>query len=173
MYNILCSEYDRVLELLSQEELTHQEIAVKLKLSMSKTYFLLRKLIDEQKITVIAPKRLPKTRGRIPYLYTIQNQQIHLDAETFAKEQTRIDREIISSEIENIKDELASKMSDRSKLSGNSHMIVQTCHYPPLWVVWLDELVARGYYPNRSEAMRVALHDLLRDMGYFDQREVK
>lgn len=38
-----------------------------------------------------------------------------------------------------------------------------TLHLPPLFVKQLDRLVRDGVYPNRSEAIRVAIRDLLKE----------
>ena len=37
-----------------------------------------------------------------------------------------------------------------------------TCHLPEMYVNGLEELVQREIYPNRSEAIRVAIRDLLK-----------
>jgi len=42
-----------------------------------------------------------------------------------------------------------------------------TLHVPEKFIEALDELVARGWFPNRSEAIRVAIRDFLRDMKRF------
>ena len=42
-----------------------------------------------------------------------------------------------------------------------------TLHIPQKFIEALDELVARGWYPNRSEAIRVAIRDFLREMKKF------
>jgi len=36
-------------------------------------------------------------------------------------------------------------------------------HLPDFYIKRLDELVARGHYPNRAEAIRMAVRDLLID----------
>jgi len=41
-------------------------------------------------------------------------------------------------------------------------MRIVTVHLPEPYVASLDELVQMGLYPNRSEAIRVAVRDLLR-----------
>ncbi|MFW9777343.1 MAG: ribbon-helix-helix domain-containing protein [Candidatus Heimdallarchaeota archaeon] len=38
-----------------------------------------------------------------------------------------------------------------------------TVHLPPEAVQGLDELVRSGRYPNRSEAIRFAIRDMLKD----------
>jgi len=40
--------------------------------------------------------------------------------------------------------------------------ILLTCYFPPRYVRELDRLVGEGYYPSRSEAIRLAVRDLLR-----------
>lgn len=42
-----------------------------------------------------------------------------------------------------------------------------TLHIPQRFIEALDELVAKGWYPNRSEAIRVAIRDFLREMKKF------
>jgi len=37
-----------------------------------------------------------------------------------------------------------------------------TCHIPEQYVKGIEELVDANYYPNRSEAIRVAIRDLLK-----------
>lgn len=39
-----------------------------------------------------------------------------------------------------------------------------TLHVPQRFIEALDELVAKGWYPNRSEAIRVAIRDFLKEM---------
>lgn len=36
-----------------------------------------------------------------------------------------------------------------------------TLHLPSEHIRWLDSLVRKGHYPNRSEAIRFAVRDLL------------
>jgi len=48
-----------------------------------------------------------------------------------------------------------------------SNMKLITLHIPQKFIEALDELVARGWYPNRSEAIRVAIRDFLREMKKF------
>ena len=48
-----------------------------------------------------------------------------------------------------------------------SNMKLITLHVPQKFIEALDELVARGWYPNRSEAIRVAIRDFLREMKKF------
>jgi len=37
-----------------------------------------------------------------------------------------------------------------------------TLYLPKEYILWIDVLVGQGRYPNRSEAIRVAIRDLLR-----------
>ena len=48
-----------------------------------------------------------------------------------------------------------------------SNMKLITLHIPQKFIEALDELVAKGWYPNRSEAIRVAIRDFLREMRKF------
>ncbi|RLF22647.1 MAG: CopG family transcriptional regulator [Thermoprotei archaeon] len=43
-----------------------------------------------------------------------------------------------------------------------SHLKLISVHLPESYVIGLDELVDRGLYPSRSEAIRIAVRDLLR-----------
>lgn len=45
-----------------------------------------------------------------------------------------------------------------------------TLHLPPRFVRELDELVREGRYPNRSEAIRVAVRDLLREEVWINKK---
>lgn len=45
-----------------------------------------------------------------------------------------------------------------------------TLHLPPRFVKELDELVREGRYPNRSEAIRVAVRDLLREEVWMSKK---
>ena len=38
-----------------------------------------------------------------------------------------------------------------------------TLHIPEIYLQDLEELVAKKYYPNRAEAIRIAVRDLLSD----------
>jgi Arc/MetJ-type ribon-helix-helix transcriptional regulator len=38
-----------------------------------------------------------------------------------------------------------------------------TCHIPEQYIKGIEELVDSNYYPNRSEAIRVAIRDLLKN----------
>ena len=38
-----------------------------------------------------------------------------------------------------------------------------TVHMPKIYIKDLDELVGDNYYPNRAEAIRVAVRDMLAD----------
>ena len=48
-----------------------------------------------------------------------------------------------------------------------SNMKLITLHIPQKFLEVLDELVAKGWFPNRSEAIRVAIRDFLREMKKF------
>lgn len=37
-----------------------------------------------------------------------------------------------------------------------------TCHIPEAYISGIEELVGKNFYPNRSEAIRVAIRDLLK-----------
>ena len=37
-----------------------------------------------------------------------------------------------------------------------------TCHFPEAYLEGIEELVSMNMYPNRSEAIRVAVRDLLK-----------
>ena len=42
-----------------------------------------------------------------------------------------------------------------------SYLKLMTVHLPEFYIKGLEELVRRGRYPNKSEAIRVAVRDLL------------
>ncbi len=44
---------------------------------------------------------------------------------------------------------------------GKEKMVLISFHIPKSYVEMLDELVRRGIYPSRSEAIRVALRELV------------
>ena len=44
-------------------------------------------------------------------------------------------------------------------------MKVVTVHLPEAYLEAIDELVKKGYYPNRAEAIRMAVRDLIRREG--------
>jgi Arc/MetJ-type ribon-helix-helix transcriptional regulator len=44
---------------------------------------------------------------------------------------------------------------------GKEKMVLISFHLPKSYVDVLDELVRRGVYPSRSEAIRVALRELV------------
>ncbi len=46
--------------------------------------------------------------------------------------------------------------------SGKSNMKLVTVHLPESLIEGLDELVKQRYYPSRSEAIRIAVRDLLK-----------
>jgi Arc/MetJ-type ribon-helix-helix transcriptional regulator len=50
-------------------------------------------------------------------------------------------------------------------------MKIVTVHLPEAYVEALDELVKRRMYPNRAEAIRMAVRDFIRREGYFLAKE--
>ena len=63
-------------------------------------------------------------------------------------------------------------------MSGSSNnkserMIMISVHIPRWMLEKLDELVRRGKFPNRSEAIRVAIRDLLIREGVYGPPEEK
>jgi antitoxin ParD1/3/4 len=46
-------------------------------------------------------------------------------------------------------------------------MKVVTVHLPEAYVEAIDELVKRRLYPNRAEAIRMAVRDLIRREGWW------
>lgn len=48
-----------------------------------------------------------------------------------------------------------------------------TLHLPPRFVKELDTLVREGKYPNRSEAIRVAVRDLLKEEMWMKKRKAE
>lgn len=48
-----------------------------------------------------------------------------------------------------------------------------TLHLPPRFVKELDKLVRDGKYPNRSEAIRVAVRDLLKEEMWMKKRKAE
>ncbi len=48
-----------------------------------------------------------------------------------------------------------------------------TVHIPEKFLEALDELVAEGRYPNRSEIIRIAIRDFLREELWRRKNEVK
>jgi len=50
-------------------------------------------------------------------------------------------------------------------------MIAITIKLPKKWIVLLDELVARGEFPTRSEAIRYAIRELLKRYEIFYKGE--
>jgi len=46
-------------------------------------------------------------------------------------------------------------------------VILITVHLPESYLEGLNELIRLGYYPSRSEAIRVAIRDLLHEHGVF------
>ena len=55
--------------------------------------------------------------------------------------------------------------------SKRRKMILVTVHLPPTYIEGLERLVDMGRYPNKSEAIRVAVRELLARENYFIQRE--
>ena len=52
------------------------------------------------------------------------------------------------------------------KIMGKAfRMVAVHIHVPAEYLRWLDQLVGKGRYPNRSEAIRMAVRDLLRSEG--------
>jgi len=47
------------------------------------------------------------------------------------------------------------------KRNQKQHLKLVSVHLPPKYIELLEELVARGLYPSRSEAIRVAVRDLI------------
>jgi len=47
------------------------------------------------------------------------------------------------------------------KTKANEKMVLISVHIPKQMLEELDELVKRGIYPSRSEAIRIAIRDLL------------
>jgi len=48
-----------------------------------------------------------------------------------------------------------------------------TLHLPELYIQALDDLVKEGYYPNRSEAIRTAVRDMLSIEAWGSRRSLK
>jgi len=48
-----------------------------------------------------------------------------------------------------------------NKFAGGILVKLITLHLPEPYIQALDRLVKEKYYPNRAEAIRVAVHDLL------------
>jgi Arc/MetJ-type ribon-helix-helix transcriptional regulator len=51
------------------------------------------------------------------------------------------------------------------KSSDEDRMILITCHFPPGVLARLDELIEKGFFPNRSEAIRTGSYFILTQMG--------
>jgi len=49
-------------------------------------------------------------------------------------------------------------------------MVLMAVFVPPDWISKLDSLVEQGYYPNRAEAIRFAIRDLLRQHEEFKKQ---
>ncbi len=57
---------------------------------------------------------------------------------------------------------------DIVKYCGEKKMKLITCHLPEAYIEGLDRLISQDSYPNRSEAIRVAVRDLLKsELGGF------
>ena len=56
-----------------------------------------------------------------------------------------------------------------TKGSGNPSKPI-LLYLPVSYMEGLEELVRRGFYPNRAEAIRVAVCDLLKDELWFERR---
>ena len=50
-------------------------------------------------------------------------------------------------------------------MSKGPKMVQVVIYVPPEYIVLLDKLVGKGRYPSRSEAIRIAVRDLLRSEG--------
>jgi len=55
-------------------------------------------------------------------------------------------------------------------MKNKNKMKLVTVHFPESMIEGLDELVRQGYYTSRSEAIRVAVRDLLKKQLYLMQR---
>ena len=55
--------------------------------------------------------------------------------------------------------------------SKRKKMVLITTHLPKSYIEGLERLVESGRYPNKSEAIRVAVRELLVKEQYFIQRE--
>jgi len=52
-------------------------------------------------------------------------------------------------------------------------MVLIAVFVPPDWIPKLDSLIEQGYYPNRSEAIRMAIRDLLKHHDSFKKQTSK
>jgi len=52
-------------------------------------------------------------------------------------------------------------------------MVLLAVFVPPDWVSKIDSLVERGLYPSRSEAIRMAIRDLLKHHDVFKKQTYK
>jgi len=57
------------------------------------------------------------------------------------------------------------------KTKANEKMVLISVHIPRQLLEELDELVKRGVFPSRSEAIRIAIRDLL--LRYYEMRALK
>ena len=46
-----------------------------------------------------------------------------------------------------------------------------TLYVPELYLKKLDELIDMGHFPNRSEAIRVSIRDLIRNEGIISEKK--
>ena len=50
-------------------------------------------------------------------------------------------------------------------------MALITVHVPEKFLKEIEKLVEEGYYPNRSEVIRIAIRDFLRQEAFHRKRE--
>ena len=49
-----------------------------------------------------------------------------------------------------------------------------TVHFPEVFIAILDDFVKKGHFPNRSEAIRTAVRDMIKDeLSIFDSKQLK
>lgn len=48
-----------------------------------------------------------------------------------------------------------------SLVENKEHMKLYTCHFPKALITIVDRLVEKKWFPNRSEAIRVGLYNLV------------
>jgi len=53
------------------------------------------------------------------------------------------------------------------------NMVMVTLYIPKTWVTLLDDLVREGFYPSRSEAIRIAVRNLLKEHEDFKVNKKK
>ncbi len=56
------------------------------------------------------------------------------------------------------------------KVPGKKNMISVTVHLPEEYVKVLDALVKKKFYPNRAEAIRMAVRDFIQSESYLVSR---